>query len=214
MANLADNPRSAYHKSLGFLVPFLGCLYIAVMFLYLTFATGTLAASTAGLSFPLVATLAFLGSAALLWRGSRIGYMICIVASAVSLLASGFNISIAVTGLADFSTFLEAITLFPALILTFLYATLGVKRVWHQNAMTMPGRSIPASSVLALLALGFVIGGASIGLVGSGSVTSLVNTPQQRTSASLPGLSLIDGAVVAVVIVGAALVLIRRRAGS
>ena len=118
----------------------------------------------------------FLGSAALVWRRNRIGYVISIIMCILFLGLFGFKISAAITGFADLVTFLEVFILFPVLLLTLIYSILGVRQVWRKYAMPKAGRMIPGSSFLALVVVGFVIGGASVGVIASGAVTSLVKS--------------------------------------
>jgi len=95
--------------------------------------------------------------------------------SVLFLALFGFQISAAITGFADLVTFLEVFILFPVLLLTLIYSIPGVMQVWRKYAMPKAGRMIPASSLLALV-VGFVIGGASVSILASGAVTSLVKS--------------------------------------
>jgi len=130
------------------------------------------ATSTFGVIFGVMAVV-FLAAAALVWRGSRIGYIIALVVSALFILLFGFEIQAALTGFADLTTFLEVLIILPSLVLVFVYSILGVRLVWKKGQMPGTGRMMPVSSVLALLTLGFVIGGAAIGVLANGAVLAI-----------------------------------------
>jgi plastocyanin len=93
--------------------------------------------------------------------------------SALLIVLFGFQIQAALTGFADIATFLEVITILPALVLVFVYSVLGLKLVWRKGSMTKPGKMIPLSSVLAILTLGFVLGSVFVGVLASGAVLAI-----------------------------------------
>lgn len=145
----------------------------AVLFLGLILSSGPAAAASAialvvgGLSAVLLI------AAFLVWRSKRVGYILSIVMSFIFLALFGASIQGALTGFADLMTFLETIIIFPTLVLVLVYSILGLRLVWRKGSPHGPGRSIPMSSVLALLTVGFVIGSASIGVLASGAVLAI-----------------------------------------
>ncbi len=171
MAN-GGAPKSLSRWAPELLVPFLGLIVTAVALTAESVSSGSLTTSIfALLAVGLVAF--FLVSAALVWRRSRVGYVLAIVISGIFLLGFGSQIQSVLAGFADTTRFLVSLTIFPALFLTLVYSILGLRVVWRKGALFKPGRMIPLSSVLAILAVGFVIGGASIGLIASGVVSTL-----------------------------------------
>ncbi|MDA4128206.1 MAG: plastocyanin/azurin family copper-binding protein [Thaumarchaeota archaeon] len=179
---VTGGPVGPSRKSPGVLVPFLGALVTGVGFLFL----GVSAGPTSG--FGLVITLfgvGFLVTAALIWRRSRIGYLVGIVVSGLTLALFGGAAPSALTSFADQLTFLAFIILLPAIVLTLVYALLGVRVVWRKGTMQKPGRMIPLSSVLAVVTVGFVLGGVMIGILAGGQVTALVASSNAKADITI-----------------------------
>ena len=64
------------------------------------------------------------------------------------------------------NVFLIYITVVPALLLALVYSVLGLKQVFSRPTIPQkPSRMIPARSFLVLLAIGFILGGATIGFI-------------------------------------------------
>jgi plastocyanin len=119
--------------------------------------------------------------AVVLWRGGRLGYGVAAAVSLLFLLAEGPLMGPALSAVTLTSTFLIAVTAAPLLFASIIYSFLGLARAWRSSTPPAPRRMIPASSLIVLLALGFVIGGVVIGayaaqtesrLAASGSVAS------------------------------------------
>ena len=70
-------------------------------------SAGAAAATSTIALIVIVFAVIFLGSAALVWRRSRIGNVISIIMSVLFLGLFGFQVSVALTGFADLVTFLE-----------------------------------------------------------------------------------------------------------
>ena len=167
-----EAPRSPSRRAPELLVPFVGLITTAVALVTEFVSSGSLTTPI----FVLIAAglvLVFLVGAALIWRRSRVGYIVAIAISAIFLFAFGIEIQSALTGFADITRFSVTIIVFPALLLTLVYSILGVRLVWRKDALHKPGRMIPLSSVLAIVVVGFVIGGASIGILASGVITTI-----------------------------------------
>lgn len=155
------------------LVPFIGGILIGALFLGLIVSFGPgAAASIFGLVF-IAISVAFLAAAALIWRRNRIGYVLAIIMSLLFIAAFGFQASAALTAFADLPSFLEVIVILPVLLLVFVYSILGLRLVWRKGSAHKTVRMIPTSSVLALVTLGFVIGGALIGAFANGAVLAI-----------------------------------------
>ena len=179
------------------LVPFIGLLYLGLVFISLILAEGA-SVGAFGLIIALFGILS-LGSALLVWRRGRFGYTTSAVLSVVFLGLFGFEIPSALAGFADLLSFLLVITIIPVAGLTLVYSIFGVRRA-RKDAVMKPLRMIPATSVLALLVLGFVVGGASIGVIANGAVVQLLANSQANSGlkaditivagASSPGSSL------------------------
>lgn len=170
-------------------VPFIGAILIAALFLGLIISYGPgAAASVFGLVL-IAISVAFLAAAALIWKQNRIGYILAIIMSLLFIAAFGFQASASLTAFADLPSFLEVIVILPALLLVFLYSVLGVRMVWKKGSVPRTGRMIPLTSVLALLTLGFVIGGASIGVLANGAVLAI-----GRSSNTTADITIVVGA--------------------
>ncbi len=156
-------------------------LFLGLLFLSLIALRGA-SVGIFGLIF-VVISLVSLASAWLVWRrsGGRVGYVLSIIMSILFLLLFSFEIPSALTSFADLLSFLLTIIVIPVSALTLVYSVLSARRVGRKDAMPKPGRMIPASSVLALLIVGFVAGGASIGVLASGSVTQLLANTQANS---------------------------------
>ncbi len=162
-------------------MPFLGQVSLGLLFLSLIALEG----GSAGAFALIIAVFAVvsLASAWLVWRRSRgrVGYVLSTIMSILFLLLFSFEVQSALTGFADLLSFLLTIIVIPISSLTLVYSIFGVRRVWRKDAMLKPSRMIPASSVLALLIVGFVPEGASIGVLASGSVTQLLANTQANS---------------------------------
>jgi len=139
-------------------VPFLGLLYAAIRHFYALFLVyPNSAALYAGLTIvPLVGALA-------VWRGGRVGYMAATLVSFFFVLAEGSLIGSTFSAVTLPSYFLLFVTGVPILLASVIYSFLGLRQVWRGDSPPTPRRMIPASSLIILLVLGFIIGGVVIG---------------------------------------------------
>jgi plastocyanin len=157
-------------------VPFLGLLYGAVVLVLVGTGTGSLFGSLGAFAYILLPfALLFVGSAYLVWRRNRVGYVISIIWSVLFLLDFTFNIQDALTGFVDQPNFLETVTLLPVMVLTLVYSIIGARIVWRKGAMQNPPKMMRASTTLALLGVGFIVGAALIGALGAGLQARLLN---------------------------------------
>ena len=147
-------------KSLVFLVPFLGLLYDAIChvyaFVFYYFQTP---------AFAIFILVPLLGALAVL-RGGRTGYIISTAISLVFFFVEGGMGTSEWSSVTVTNVFLIYITVVPALFLALVYSVLGLKQVFSRPAIPQkPSRMIPARSFLVLLAIGFILGGATIGFI-------------------------------------------------
>jgi plastocyanin len=158
------------------LVPVLGLIYSSVLVLILSlFESPPITASN---PWPLIGVgfaVILLVAAVLIWRTSRVGYPLGIVTSAIFIAIFGpADIQDSLTGFADLASFLQGLTLIVALVLSLIYAVLGVRLYRRPSRSRQAPRSIPASAALALIGGGFVLGGAVIGVLAAGVESRLL----------------------------------------
>jgi len=114
----------------------------------------------------------FAVTAALVWRGSRVGYMIGIVVSVLVLFLFSGGIQADLTGFADLTSFGIVVLAVPAMILTIVYSVFGMAGAMRK---AVPGqrRMLPAASTLAILTVGFVLGSLFVGILANGAVLAI-----------------------------------------
>src|SRR6267143_3164022 len=143
------------------LVPFLGLLYIVLVLLYVVVST-----NCSGFSLSLIPLIAlFLAGAYGVWRRGRIGFVGSLILSLVFLGLFGVMIFDALSAVTIPGEFISVVTAVPILLAVLVYSILGLRLVWRKGGPSKPPRMIPASSVVVLLVLGFILGGIMIGLI-------------------------------------------------
>jgi plastocyanin len=155
------------------LVPVLGLVYTSLDFVYVMVATNF---SPFSLIFvPFIAV--FLISAYAVGRGSRWGYVAAAAVSAFFLVFVSVRIYDFFAAVTLPGEFLSGTTAVMVLISVFIYSLLGVRQVWRKGAVPSPiARMIPASSLVILLILGFIVGGIVVGFVAADTERRLLNT--------------------------------------
>jgi plastocyanin len=161
-----------FHRSPEVLVPFLGLIYIALVLLYVM--VGTNFASFSLVFAPFI--VLFIVGAFGVWRRSRIGYAGSMVLSGLFLVLEATQVVEALSAVTIFDEFLSALTAVPILVSVLFYSVLGLRRTWSRSRYLTPGRSIPASSLVIFLVLGFIIGGIAVGMVAANTERSLLST--------------------------------------
>ncbi|MDA4126610.1 MAG: cupredoxin family copper-binding protein [Thaumarchaeota archaeon] len=159
-------------KSPEVLVPFLGLLYLVLVFLYVMISTNFAPFSLIFVPFMVL----FLASAYGVWRRKKIGYVGSTVVSGVFLVLEGTQIFEALGAVTIPGEFFSVLTAFPVLLAIFVYSVLGLRRVWGKTTASTPVRMIPASSLVVLLILGFIIGGAVVGSIAASTETRLLSS--------------------------------------
>jgi plastocyanin len=178
-----ERRRNQSWRSLNVLVPTVGLLYFALLFSALTIQT---LVSTGSIQFfellysPFVITsfLALIG----LWRRSRLGYVAAAAVSVLVVVITGAapkpnDLIDVLSNPASSGEFFSRITFYPALLAVLVYSVLGFRETSRRRlgADQMPSpKAIPRSSVVALLVLGFILGGLIIGILAGGTQTRLL----------------------------------------
>jgi plastocyanin len=168
---------------LNVLVPVVGLAYF-VVYSIIQFATFILTTGALApfqyifLPFVVVSGLAAVG----IWRNYRAGYVASIGVSgllAVMIsIPSDFGVSGVFANPADTGAFFAVVTNAPILYAVLIYSVLGLRERWRIAAFATragaPGRTIPRSSVVAFLAVGFIVGGLMVGLLAGATQQSLL----------------------------------------
>src|SRR3989441_7983407 len=115
-----------------------------------------------------------LAAAVLIWRGMRIGYVVAAVMSVVFLLLFSGDLGDGLTGFADVPIFLQTVTLASVLVLVLGFSILNIRVAWRKTMPTSPTKTVPVSTTLAVLAIGFMVGAAFIGILAAGVESRLL----------------------------------------
>jgi len=174
--------------SLLFLVPFLGLLWDAVAHVY-----SFVVYNSSSPAFAIFIVVPLAGALAVL-RGGRLGYAVSLIISFQFFLvegpfgglAAGAWSSVTVT---DY--FLIFMITAPALFLALFYSAAGLTKLLRPRGVPPRlARVVPPPSLLVLLAVGFVIGGVTIGMIAAPTELRL----SQHLSAVKPDVIILQGA--------------------
>ena len=166
---------SVLPRPVHIVVPILGLIYIGL--LVLVIASFESPPTSASNPYPIIAdglAVIELVAALLIWRGRRIGDLVAAVMSVVFLVLFSGDLQDGLTGFADVPIFLQTITLVSVLILILVYSILNVRLAWRKGTSMKPTRVVPASTTLAVLAIGFIVGAAFIGILAAGVESRLL----------------------------------------
>src|SRR3989475_5275475 len=158
-----------FRRPVHVLVPVLGLIFIGV--LVLVIASFESPPTSASNPYPIIAdvlAVVEVAAAVLIWRGMRIGYVVAAIMSVVFLLLFSGDLGDGLTGFADLPIFLQTITLASVLVLVLAFSILNVRLAWRKTMPTTPTKTVPVSTTLAVLALGFIVGAAFIGILAAG----------------------------------------------
>src|SRR3989441_8588591 len=164
-----------FRRPVHVLVPVLGLIFIGV--LVLVIASFESPPTSASNPYPIIADVLAvieLAAAVLIWRGIRISYVVAAVMSVVFLLLFSGDLGDGLTGFADVPIFLQTITLASVLVLVLVFSILNVRVAWRKTPPTTPPKTVPVSTTLAVLAIGFLVGAAFIGILPAGVESRLV----------------------------------------
>jgi len=174
--------------SLLFIVPFLGLLWDAVAHVY-SFVVYNSSSPT----FAIFIVVPLAGALAVL-RGGRAGYVISLIISLQFFLVEGPFGGLA-AGAWSSVTVTDYFVIFmitaPALFLALVYSAAGLAKLLRPRGVPPRfARVVPPPSLLVLLAVGFVIGGVTIGMIAAPTELRL----SQRPSAVKPNVIILQGA--------------------
>src|SRR2546422_1348680 len=147
------------------LVPVLGLAYVGLLILIVaSFESPPTSASN---PYPIIADVLAgidLAAAVLIWRGIRIGSVAAAFMRVVFLVLFSGDLGDGLTGFADVPIFLHTVTLASVLVLVLSYSILNARLAWRKTMPTSPPKTVPVSTTLAVLAIGFIVGAAFIGI--------------------------------------------------
>lgn len=175
-------------RSLEVLVPVAGLVYGGLLLLYegLFFF---------GLQSPLtviivVFALAFLGSAFGIWRRTRVGYIAAITSTVLIVLMFGAQVVGAWASPGNTRGLFVGTTIFTMSVAVLAYSVLGLRITWGKTIPQTNSRTIPLSSIIVLLGLGFIMGGLAVGfLAGEGQARLLESSAVPADITILKGSS-------------------------
>src|SRR5207245_9300157 len=155
-----------FHRPLHVLVPVVGLIFIGV--LVLVIASFESPPTRASNPYPIIADILAvidLAAAVLIWRGMRIGYVVAAVMSVVFLLLFSGDLGDGLTGFADVPIFLQTVTLASVLVLVLVFSILNARLAWRKTMPTAPPKTVAVPPTLAVLAVGFIVGAAFLGIL-------------------------------------------------
>ncbi len=166
-------------RSPTILVPFAGLVFVDLIFLtYMLLFVATLGTLPIFAIIWIPFIIVNLAAAVGIWRRSRAGYIAAAAVSAVALALfgdGGHGVEIFATP-ANTLEFIAVILLLPSYLAVLLYSVLGLLGVWRRvpAEIAKPVRTIPWSSVTALLIVGFIAGGLVIGLASGATMSRIL----------------------------------------
>jgi len=174
--------------SLLFLVPFLGLLWDAVAHVY-SFVVYNSSSPT----FAIFIVVPLAGALAVL-RGGRVGYALSVIISLQFFLVEGPFGGLAASAWSSVTVtdyFVIFMITAPALFLALVYSAGGLAKLLRPHGVPPRfARVVPPPSLLVLLAVGFVIGGVTIGLIAAPTELRL----SQHQSAGKADVIILQGA--------------------
>src|SRR3989442_4266981 len=157
------------------LVPVLGLVYVGILVVIVaSFESPPTSASN---PYPIIADVLAvieLDAAVLIWRGMRSGYVVAAVMSVVFLVLFSGDLGDGLTGFADVPIFLQTITLASVLVLVLVFSILNARVAWRKTTPTTSPKTVPVSTTIAVLAVGFIVGAAFIGILAAGVESRLL----------------------------------------
>src|SRR3989475_6372117 len=150
-----------WRRPVHVLVPVLGLVYVGLLVVII--ATLESPPTSASNPYPIIADVLGvieLAAAILIWRGMRIGYVVAAVMSVVFLVFFSGDLGDGLTGFADVPIFLQTVTSVSVLVLVLVYSIMDARLAWRKTMPTVSPKTVPVSTTLAVLALGFIFGAA------------------------------------------------------
>jgi plastocyanin len=157
------------------LVPVVGLIYIGVLIVIIaSFESPPTSASN---PYPIIADVLAvieLAAAFLIWRGMRVGHIVAAVMSVVFIVLFSGDLQDGLTGFADVPIFLQTVTLVSVLLLILVYALLNVRLASRKTMSTAATKTVSLSTTFLVLAVGFIVGAAFIGILAAGVESRLL----------------------------------------
>jgi len=151
------------------LVPVAGLIYISVLIVIIaSFESPPTSASN---PYPIIADVLAvieLAAAILIWRGMRVGHIVAAGMSVVFIVLFSGDLQDGLTGFADVPIFLQTVTLVSVLLLVLVYALLNVRLASRKTMSIVPTKTVSLSTTFLVLAVGFIVGAAFIGILERG----------------------------------------------
>ncbi len=111
-----------------------------------------------------------------IWRQSRIGYIISVAITGIFFALFGSMTAQSFANPADATSFVLVITVLPLLAAALIYSITGLRSVWRKGMVPAAMPTIPKNSILALLTIGFIIGGLVVGLLAGATQSRLLSS--------------------------------------
>jgi plastocyanin len=159
-------------KSPEVMVPILGLIYVSIILVYTMVTLNFSPFSLVFIPFIVLFLLCAYG----VWRQSKIGYITTAVLSSIFLALEGTQIVQALGAVTIPDEFFSVVTSVPLLVAVLVYSILGLRQIRRKAIVQKPMRTIPASSFVILLVLGFMIGAITIGVVAAQTETRLLGS--------------------------------------
>src|SRR3989442_2693403 len=175
-----------FRRPLHVLVPVFGPVFIGV--LVLVIASFESPPTSASNPYPIIADVLAvieLAAAVLIWRGMRSGYVVAAVMSVVFLVLFSGDLGDGLTGFADVPIFLQTVTLASVLVLVLVFSILNARLAWRKTTPTTPPKTVPVSTTIAVLAVGFIVGAAFIGILAAGVESRLLARSRTRAHVTI-----------------------------
>ena len=164
-----------------FLVPFLNLIYTGLRHVNAFLSTHS--------PFFLFTIVLPLIGALVMFRGGRVGYGVALAVNLLFLLAEGPLIGPAISAVTLTYNFLIAVTALPFIFAAIVYSFLGLRLAWRGGPSTAR-MTISASSLIALLAVGFIVGGLVVGAYAAQTESRLA----AGSSVASPDITIVQGA--------------------
>lgn len=176
---LPDQPTgsAASWKTPEVLVPFLGLLYSGLYLIYVAAPSLATVGFSGFVAILLPFAIIFLALSFAVWKQNRFGFLGAVLLTGLFIFLEGSFALDEFGNPSNYSMFFGVVTVLPTLIMSFLYSILGLRMFWKKGMTMGAGRMIPRSSVLALIFVGFMLGGLVIGVFAGATQARLLNAP-------------------------------------
>jgi len=177
---------SSHRKSLYSLITIVGLGYFVI------FATTQFVADWIGGTIPFFDyyhvpfIILFLLSILLVWTKPKIGYLVSIVVGLVAVaIFTPFTFVKGLSSPADFGLFIYVMTVFPLILAAVSYSAMGlleIRKPTRPNSL----RFYLLRRTIAVLVLGFIIGGFTVGALAAGTENQLLSSAGTSADITIP----------------------------